>query len=321
VTTPDERADELYARALESGVTPVSDPDELARLSIHALLGNVGIAVQVERTAMDVRLHGPRIPGHDVPVRDAAAILGSLQEAVASIGQALTHEPTARGVIQMNILKATELRISSSVGPGSVVFRLIGAADDVLGDETALTGDDALVNLAIRELLSLVEHSETAELETITLAQELRRLGPRAAKHLSDLVKRVVEDEIDVDLTWHGPRGQRQRAALQRRSALAIRDAIDRNRVETVVVELTGTLITISKVMSAELLTEEQGRVKLVVNNEQAATLGPYYDRRVTAIAEQKTTWSTNTGQEKREFRLIDLRLEDQDASDGEPVS
>ena len=67
--------------------------------------------------------------------------------------------------------------------------------------------------------------------------------------------------------------------------------------------------------MNAELRTEDQGRLSLSVTDEQAAALGRFYDQRVTVVAEQKTTWSTNTGKEKREFRLIELRLEDQDAS------
>ena len=91
-----------------------------------------------------------------------------------------------------------------------------------------------------------------------------------------------------MDLIWHGPRGQLQRASLQRRSALAIRDAIDRNKVETVVVELTGILVTISRVMNAELRTEDQGRLSLSVTDEQAAALGRFYDQRVTVVAERK---------------------------------
>jgi len=312
VTTPDERLEELRSRALAADIAPVSDPEELAELSIRTLLDNVGGVIRPNHPEVNVRLHGPRVPAHDVPVREAAAILNSVQEAVASIGQALTHEPTTRGAIQANVLRATELRLSSSVGAGSVIFRLAGPSGDVLGDETALTG--TLVDRALGELFSLVEQSEADDLETSTLAQELRGLGPRVAKHLSDLVKQVVEDEIDVDFTWRSSEARARQVSLQRRSALAIRDAIERNKVETKLVELKGILITVSRVTNAELLTDDEGRVRLSVSDEQAGMLGPFYNQRVTVIAEQTTTWSTNTGQEKRKFRLIELRL----AEDGQ---
>lgn len=309
MTTPDERLEDLRRRALAADIDPVSDPEELARLSVRALLTDVGAPVRPDRPEMDIRLHGPGISGHQVPVREATAILSSIQESIASIGQALRHEPTSRGVIQTEVLKATELRISPTVGTGSVIFHLTGPGEEVSGNEAvALTGTDTLVDMAMRELFSLVEQSEAHELTTNTLAQELRRLGPRVAKHLSELVKSVVEDEINVDFTWRNPRGRRQRASLQRRSALVIHEAIQRNKVEMKVVELTGTLETVSTVKKAELKTDDQGRVLLSVDTGMAGSLGPFFNQQVGVSAEQTTKWSTNTGKETRTFRLLEIR-------------
>lgn len=88
------------------------------------------------------------------------------------------------------------------------------------------------------------------------IAQELRRFGSRTARHLTDLTSRVVEDEIDLDLTWRTPAGQLHRAVLQRRSAETIQAAIKINEVEVREVEVTGILTTVS--MTATFLPIEQ---------------------------------------------------------------
>lgn len=216
VTTPDERLEALRNLALAAQIEPVEDPGDLARLSVRALMRDVGIAPTPDRPEMLVRLHGPGVVGHEIPVRQATAILSSIQESIASIGQALTLEPTSRGVIQAEVLKATELRISPDVGIGSVVFQLKGPSQGTQLDtsESAPSAFGTLVEAAFSELFQLVEQSEGQELQADALARDLRRLGPRAAKHLSDLMEHVLADQISVDFTWHPPSARRRHASL-----------------------------------------------------------------------------------------------------------
>jgi hypothetical protein len=310
VSIPDERLQELRARALAANLEPVGDPGELARRGIRGHLASVtpGL-VAPDRPEVDVRLHGPGVPGAEVPVREATAILNSVQEAVASIGQALRYEPTLRGVIQGQVLVATELRMTPIIRAGSVGFHLVGSGEPVTGNEAAgLVGTDTLVDAAMKELFGLVEQSASIEPESSALAQELRKLGPRTAKHLSDLVKRVINDEIDIDLTWRTPSGRRRQTSLQRPSAQALERAIALNKVDTQIVEIVGDLVTISTAIKAEIKTDD-GRIAMAVGKDLAATLGPLYNQRVVATAERVTTWNTNTGKESRVFQLMDIRL------------
>jgi hypothetical protein len=139
----------------------------------------------------------------------------------------------------------------------------------------------------------------------------MRHLGPRSAKHLSDLVQALVDDGIDADFTWRGDRtGHPRRTSLQRQSALAIRDAIKLNEVSTTEVDLTGKLVTISSVSQAELQADHEGRIRLSVSPELAEKLGPFYNHQVIVRVERITMWSTQTGQEKRTFRLLAIRQE-----------
>lgn len=314
MTIPDRRLEELRELALASNVDVVTDPLELARRGIRGHLIALGQLLPAERPEVEVRLAGPGIIGHQVAVRDAAAILLSIQETVASIGQALTTDPTLHGVIQGQILAATELRMTPILSAGSVVFHLLGPDGQVIGDEATPPTSETLVEAAMDQLLLLVEQSASLGPDSTELAQDLRALGPRTAKHLSDLVKLVISDEIDVELSWLKPDARPRRAVLGRPSAQAIRRAISMNRVDTQIIDIVGHLETISTVVKAELRTES-GRIHMAVGKDLAATLAQFYDKRVVASVEQVTTWSTSTGKEKKEFRLIRLRLADTEAA------
>jgi hypothetical protein len=322
VTTSPERLQELRARALAADVEPLNDPDELTRRGFRAHLQEIGASVPPERPEIDIRMHGPGVPAHEVPVREAAGILGPLQEAVASIGQVLARKATASGPINAAVLRATELWLSPVLLPGSVVFHLTGPGEDVLGTEAPeLTGSETLVDAAMRQLFALVTQAEkTDQVETAgRLAHELRRFGSRTAKHLTDLTERVVEDEIDLDLAWRMPSGQLRRVVLQRRSAETIQAAIKLNEVEVQEVELTGVLLTVSMTKKAEVRTQD-GVVALDVHDQLASSLGTFFNKQVVVAAEQTTRWLINTGTEKRKYRMLGIRLAESD-TDTKPES
>ena len=89
MTTSAERLEELRRRALAADVEPISDPAELAKAEHPCALGGHRGHSPPGTTRRAYRLHGPGVPGHDIPVREAAGILTALQETVASIGQVL----------------------------------------------------------------------------------------------------------------------------------------------------------------------------------------------------------------------------------------
>lgn len=311
MTTPAKRLQTLRERAMAADIEPITDPQELARQSIRAHMESLGGATPPDLPEVDIRLHGPGVPAHDIPVREATGILTSLQETVASIGQVLSHRPTASGPINAQVLKSTELRLFPTPLPGSVIFHLTGPGEEITGAEAeALTGNETLVDAAMRELFTLVAQSERVDqLETAgSLARDLRRFGPRVAKHLAELAGHVVEDEIDLDFNWRTPRGRRNSATLQRQSAQTIQNAIRLNELETQRVDLAGILTTVSTTQKAELRTTDQGTVRMTVRDELAASLGPFFNKQVAVIAEQTTRWSINTGRETRTYEMLEIQ-------------
>lgn len=320
MTIPAERLRALRELALAANVPPVSDPAELTRLSIRAHREQVGDAFP-ELPRVDVRMHGPGIIGHDVPVREATSILTSLQETVASIGQVLTHKATASGPINASVLKFTELRMTPELLPGSVIFRLTGPGEELTGDEAAsLTGSDTLVDAAMRALFAIVDQSASTKNPeaTGTLAKDLRRFGPRVAKHLAELVDSITKDAIDVDITWRTPRGLRQDASLPRDSARTLQDAIQLNRVVTRRIELTGTLTTISTTKKAELRTPDRRAVQIAVPDQLTTSLKPLFNELVVVRANETVKWSINTGRETRNYLMLDIRAADRKAKSAE---
>lgn len=146
-----ERLEQLRARVRASDVESAGDLEELTRRGIRAHLEEVAGFVPPDRPEIDIRMYGAGVQAHEIPDREAAGILGPLQEAVASIGQVIARKATATGRINADVLRATELRLSPALLPGSVVFHLIGPAEDISEAEAPeLTGTETLVDAAMR---------------------------------------------------------------------------------------------------------------------------------------------------------------------------
>jgi hypothetical protein len=301
MTMSSDRLAQLRTRIADADIEPAENLDEIVQRGIAHAQQKAGLSSRIAQ--LDVRLSGAAVREHDVSVRVLAGVLGPLQESLTAVGQALRQNPTGRGRVPTAIVDATELSISPQLTAGSIVLHLSGPAEATTGDELPeATGTESLVDASLRAVFSVLAESQD-DVATSGLSGELRRLGPRTAKHLNDLAQRVLDDDVQVGLVWRlGTTSQR--ASLDRRSALALHDAIQRNRVEVSEVVLTGRLLTVSTVRKAELDMGDAGTVKLSVDPDLALSLGDYYDRDVTVGAQQTTTWSTNTGVEKRTYAL-----------------
>lgn len=307
MTTSEERASALRARLAGASLEGPRDSIELANLSTRAMLRDSGYAIAESAPKLDVRLHGRSIPGHEIPVREATSILGSLQEAVSACGQAVAKKATAAGSVQSAILRATELRLSPALGFGSVVFHLGGAAESLEGDEAPDgIGSDILLDRVFRDLFAILNSVASDDLGETTTVDSLKLLGPRTVRHLNDLAKEVTESEIDIDLSWLNGSGSAN-ASLHRRGALALKDAIQRTREEVEQKTFHGTLSTVSTLVHPQLLADDGQRIDMSVSPEEAARLGDYFNRRVVVEVEQTTTWSVTTGKETLRYRLLTI--------------
>ncbi|MFJ2648294.1 hypothetical protein ACIO1C_16350 [Streptomyces sp. NPDC087420] len=310
MNTSKERAAALRARLSKAKLpTPPQASGELGRASIHAMLAEAGLKPREVDPRLDVRLHGRAIGGHEVPVRQATSILGSLQDVVSACGQAVARKITAAGSMPGAILRATELRMSPALGFGSVVFHLGGASEVVTGDEfPGTTGTETLLDRVFGELFAVLDFVAKNQIPDSVTVEHLRKLGPRFAKHLNELAKEVMDSEIDIDLAWRSSSSSAD-STLKRPGALALKDAIERNREEVSSEYFQGVLSTVSMLVRPQLVMFDGRRIDMAVDVQVAANLGMYYNRQVAVEVEQRRLWSIATERETLSYKLLHIEL------------
>lgn len=232
MTIPAERLQVLREQALAADVEPISDPAELARQSVRAHREDIGETVRPELPEVGIRMHSPGVPGYDVPASKATPILSAFQELITAIGQVITQRAASGVPVNATVARFAETRTTPELLPGPVTFWLAEPSEVLSGNEfAALAGSETLADATMSALFAIVNHSADTEDASADgeLAQELRRLGPRVAGQLSSLADAVMNDQIELDLTWRTSRGRSRRARLPMRSASTLHDVIKLN--------------------------------------------------------------------------------------------
>lgn len=313
MASPDDLA-AMRQRITASAPDPTDDVQEFMRASFRSASLAMGLDVPPEPPEVRVRLHGPGVTGHEVPVSAAADILDALQEAVTAVGRSLRRHKTAplsrdgEGK-RLSVSQATELKLRAEVAPGSVVFFLAGRVEPTTGDELpGTTESDTFLDRTLREFLSVVEAASVDSGASLgTLSERIRRLGAEAAGRIDRLARRALDSDIDVELAWRNPAGSRARADMSRRGALALRDAVDANRVHEDEETIQGVLRTVSDGSDKlRLDRSDTGKaVRLKVHADVGLTLGGLLGHTVRVEAAVRTVWHLNTGTEEKAYALI----------------
>lgn len=313
----------LEASILESAPDATDSASELSELSAKAHRAIVQGTFGEEPTELRVRLHGAGVTGHQVPADQAGAVLRQTQLVVRWIGARLRTIADESGLIgsgeradRVGIKEATRLYLRPQFGAGSLIFELVGSEDlqpedhgqDPLMETSAQV--NTILDRALVELLSIVSSAESDSPEALgELSSYVARLGPRVASQLKALSTRVTDDEIDIEMRWRSPRGTQKRADLTRRGALAIKDAVDRNKVKRDEIYVVGMLETVSAGKD-KIRIETNGEVfKMDVDADLGATLGSLLHREVTARVERTITWH-DSGKSTPAYRLLAVAAE-----------
>ncbi|HZJ03888.1 MAG TPA: hypothetical protein VFD59_00270 [Nocardioidaceae bacterium] len=340
MTSPDDtraqRLRQLEAAILEGEPQAAPEsPAELSELSARAHQAIVSGTFGAEPTELRVRLHGDGVQGHKVPADQAGAVLRQTQLVVRWIGarlRALGDEKqlTAKVGDRMGIVDATRLFLQPQFGAGSLIFDLVAAEDPEAQDSTqgqlidGAAQTNTLLDRSLQELLDIVASSQADSPEALgELSGYVSRMGPRVASQLKALALHVTDDEIDIDLRWSASGGRRRSANLGRRGALAIKDAVDRNKVKVDEITLTGLLETASTGKDQVRIDTPDDSFKMDVEVELGVTLGRWLHQEVTARVQRTVTWH-DSGKETKDYKLLAIaaepRIEDTDDSSEEVV-
>jgi len=305
-TGPPPSAEALWDRLLE-GEDESLDEVPLTSSDINAqTLARMAAEVPIKQVKF--RLSGKAIQAQRVSVKIAADALGSLQEVVSSIGAALNGSATLFGQIAQDVRKSTELSLSPVFMPGSVVFTLRPEPVEDIHDQLFSADEvETLLDASVSQLVVFLHRLSQDDLSDDLLVADVKRLGPRAAKHLNELSELVLGEEVVLGVDWDDGSGRRTHGSLNTRSAAYLSDIIKRNRVDVEERRLTGTLVTVSTEDPAALRLDDGTKVPLRIEAASTPAIGEYFDRRVVVTVAVQTTRSTSTGKEIQRYSVLSI--------------
>ena len=254
------------------------------------------------QSAVTVRLSGPGVSGHAVPLNAAADVLAGVQKVLDALGQAHAQPPTASGKISASLLGRTQLLLSPRVTAGSAVFHLDVTSD--IGTLPAVAGS-AAISRALDDLDLVVASADTG-VEKAT--DTLRPFGPRVAGHLSTLSRALVDHSLDLDVALRKADSTRRRTSLSRQAAGRLLEAVAANEHHESVETVTGTLSAVSTDGRLRLQTST-GTLPLAAPDLQLDDMRALFGSTVLARVHVETTWAK--GRERSTYTLLSAGLAD----------
>jgi hypothetical protein len=286
--------DDLWMQLVED--VPAAELDEVVLASdINAQTASAMSGTPADRERIRLRMSGPTIRFHHVATRTATAALAAFQDAVSSFGAVVADRSTTAGRIPSDILRATELHLAPVVLPGSVIFTMVPRGID----EPALvaSADEDLLDQSVERLLDLLRElsDETPETSPIVL-ERIRDLGPRAQKHLRELSRVLVSDDLELDVDWRGSTGRRDVVTVTHREAAKLRQVVGETSTTVEEEELRGHLVTVSSEDDQALRLADGTRVALEVEGDVRHELRQFWDTIVKVRVRTEKVTNLNTG-------------------------
>lgn len=220
--------------------------------------------------ALRARFTGALPAAHELGVRSATTVIGSLQDALAEIAASIREVVPKRGPLPAPILDATELRFSPTVSQGSVIFTLRRPERSGLweGEEH---DDSALLEQALTSLFRVFDEIEkplTSGTPEGVTPETLGTFGPRTARHLVRFARALSTDELNLDLGWTLPGGHSLSSQLSSAGAAYLGKLADQATTRTRTVTLRGSFHRIGDDNKHRFTDEERGVVSISSSTE-----------------------------------------------------
>lgn len=314
-----EQIEELEAIALEAKELE-SPAVRLMMRGLHQMRTDLERAVDLAlRPELEIVIEGAPVNGHEIRVDALSRLLFSLQESIASVGQALTGKATEFSSLPGDIREATSLRLAA-VFAGSFGATMRGPVDKQV-EEMARIGQDelfppepvvTLLDKAVDVVLDLIDLAGSEDLDDDPIIDVVLPLGGRAFKHLKDLSDTIVDREMTANLAWKHLGRETRRATADRRAALRLNDVLTMNKLTERPITLQGHLGTASEFHGGRVeiqLADTGDVVPARVADELVSSLGDYYGHQVQADAVVTIARSTATGRERMSYVVNALAI------------
>ena len=294
----DARLEELERRIAQGRRSRVGSAEELARSEQARAARVFGFLQPTFRTSLRLRFSGDGVLGHDLAGQTAGDVVSGLAATVAAAGGQRKLPPDQ-----------VRLFLSPTVAPGSTVLEMFGAAmptDQKL--DTAI--DDSPVDTAVELVFDILAQAQEAAKTATDMPPVQGALGQR----LFRLAKDLIDDDVDLGITWTRPRGTVREASFDRAVARTLQNLLDREEVTSDVRTEVGKLASISTTNQIRLQFEDGKRrrvVDITTEPAEAERLRSLWATRVEARWTETTT--TYPQRDKVEVERLLIHIEPAD--------
>lgn len=230
------------------------DVNEIARASIERHMEEV--AGRTRRNSNGVlRLTGDGVIGHSISLSAASSMLFNFQQLVTAIGASLEGNRSSRGKLPKAVKEETELNLTASPMPGSVVLNFepnhseqskdSGSQFALPLDNTEKTSKPPLAERAVDEFLALFGFADL-DGEGNQVIDGVEKAGPRVTKALEEFSSALIRHDIDVDLKWQRKGGRRQRILIKSKQAKTLTELLQEMETKTGNISVVGRIQKIS---------------------------------------------------------------------------
>lgn len=244
----------LRQRFADAPPPPSYEPGDLSRRSIEAMVRRDAGTARGLHSSGVLRFTGAGVEGNSANLDDVGSLSSSWQKAVTATGAALEDIKSVRGRFSASVILRTQLMLTASPQPGSVMFvvepKQSPVAESQPNGQAALNEEMAARPLADRASERLVEFLAVGtdpgvEVGDI-IARQLRDLGPRVGGAVNALALAIDKSNITLDVSWREPAKPTRRATVDPSKAKFIREVVEGRGLDAEPETLLGPLQTIS---------------------------------------------------------------------------
>jgi hypothetical protein len=311
MTTPNNPLEEYFGGVDITSAPQHVDGNDLSRRSLAAFAYHAGFEID-SRSRASVRMHGGAVKNNGVAVKRATKILSILQDAITSVAASLQGSKGSRGKFPEVVRQLSELTFTPRTAPGSVVFELVAQdpAEVLPGQTEPLIQMADLVDVSAQNFLNLANAAAIGiQQGQSDVLDQLRELGPRVARNILKLSAAIIEEEIELDICWNESIGSMHQGSISRATAVGLRDLIKDNKIDADIVNLHGTLITVSDVRNIDLLMSTGDVISMAIEPELREPLDSFFRTRVVIRAEE-TIHTSGSGEERRTYKALSIAPE-----------
>lgn len=240
------------------------EPGDLSRMGVEALVQqNLGTS-RVLKSSGALRFTGDGVSGHSANLDDIGALSSAWQKAITATGASIESITTARGPVPASVVLRTQLVVTASPLPGSVVLNLapkeLPLKEVEPGNQTVAEGlaERPLADRAserLVEFLSIGQGSGDEAGEQI--ASQLRQMGPRVGGAVNALARTIQRTKVTLDVSWREPAAKTKRVKVSPSHATYLRHVVEGRGLDAEPVILVGELQTISRLQRWAIETND----------------------------------------------------------------